>query len=94
LAIFRQLGWIDAPHTQNFEILKSLEPTQEPRKFKISFDFFVKMPDGLNFGKRCILRCSIRNFFQNRKILEFSNENSEIYFKHGQKLSKFVHLKI
>jgi hypothetical protein len=24
-----QLGWIDAPHTQNFEILKSLEQTQK-----------------------------------------------------------------
>jgi hypothetical protein len=28
-AILRQLGWIDAPHIQNFEILKSLEQTQE-----------------------------------------------------------------
>jgi hypothetical protein len=25
----RHLGWIDAPHTQNFEILESLEQTQE-----------------------------------------------------------------
>jgi hypothetical protein len=29
LATLRQLGWIYAPHTQNFEILKSLEQTQE-----------------------------------------------------------------
>jgi hypothetical protein len=35
----RQLGWIDPPHTQNFEILKSLEQTQESKKFKISFEF-------------------------------------------------------
>jgi hypothetical protein len=28
-ATLRQLGWIDAPHTSNFEILKSLEQTQE-----------------------------------------------------------------
>jgi hypothetical protein len=31
-ATLRQLGWIDAPHTQNFEILKSLEQTQESKK--------------------------------------------------------------
>jgi hypothetical protein len=24
-----QLGWIDAPHTQNFETVKALEKTQE-----------------------------------------------------------------
>jgi hypothetical protein len=29
LAALSHLGWIDAPHTQNFEILKSLEQTQE-----------------------------------------------------------------
>jgi hypothetical protein len=29
LTILRQLGWIGAPHTQNFEILKSLEQAQE-----------------------------------------------------------------
>jgi hypothetical protein len=34
-ATLRQLGWIDAPHTQNFEILKTLEQTQES---KISFE--------------------------------------------------------
>jgi hypothetical protein len=28
-ATLRQLGWIDAPQTKNFEILKSLEQTQE-----------------------------------------------------------------
>jgi hypothetical protein len=32
LATLRQLGWIDAPHNQNFEILKSLEQTQESKK--------------------------------------------------------------
>jgi hypothetical protein len=53
-AILRQLGWIDAPHTQNFEILKSLEQTQESKNFKIRFEIFVKLLDGLNFGKRCI----------------------------------------
>jgi hypothetical protein len=31
-ATLRQLGWIDAPHTQNIEILKSLEQTQESKK--------------------------------------------------------------
>jgi hypothetical protein len=45
------LDWIDAPHTQNFEILESLEQTQESKKFEISFEFFVKMLDGLNFCK-------------------------------------------
>jgi hypothetical protein len=29
LAILRQLGWFEAPHTQTFEILKSLAQTQE-----------------------------------------------------------------
>jgi hypothetical protein len=48
------LGWIDAPHTQNFEILKSLEQTQESKKNKISFEIFVKMLDGLNFVERCL----------------------------------------
>jgi hypothetical protein len=33
----RQLGWIDAPHTLNFEILKSLEQTltQDSKKIKL-----------------------------------------------------------
>jgi hypothetical protein len=31
-ANFRQLGWIDAPHTQTFEILKFPEQTQESKK--------------------------------------------------------------
>jgi hypothetical protein len=66
------LGWIDAPHTQNFEILKSLEQTQEAKKFKITFEIFVKILDGSNFGKRCLLRCSIYNFFQNWIFFEFS----------------------
>jgi hypothetical protein len=34
LATLRQLGWIDGPHTQNFEILKSVEQTQESKKIK------------------------------------------------------------
>jgi hypothetical protein len=40
------LDTIDAPHTQNFEILKSLEKTQKSKKFKIIFEIFVKMLDG------------------------------------------------
>jgi hypothetical protein len=55
----RLLGWIDAPHTQNFEILKFLEQTQESKNFKIIFDIFVKMLEGLNFGRKFLLRCSI-----------------------------------
>jgi hypothetical protein len=48
------LGWIDAPHTQNFEILKSLEQTHTSgaKKFKVSLELFVKMLVGLNIGKR------------------------------------------
>jgi hypothetical protein len=38
-ATLRQLGWIDAPHTQSFEILKSLEQTQESKKIKITWNF-------------------------------------------------------
>jgi hypothetical protein len=53
----RKLGWIDAPHTQNFEIYK--EQTQELKKIKITFEIFVKMLDGFNFGKRCLLLGSI-----------------------------------
>jgi hypothetical protein len=53
-AALRPLSWIDAPHTQNFEILKSLEQTQESKKFKITFEIFVKMLDGSNFDKRCL----------------------------------------
>jgi hypothetical protein len=41
--------------------LKFLEQTQESKK-KISFEFYVKMLDGSNFGKRCFLGCSIWNF--------------------------------
>jgi L,D-peptidoglycan transpeptidase YkuD (ErfK/YbiS/YcfS/YnhG family) len=50
LATRRRLGWIDAPHTPNFENLKSLQQTQESKKCKITFEFFVKMLDGFNFG--------------------------------------------
>jgi hypothetical protein len=49
------LGWINAPHTQNLKILKSLEQTHESKKIKISYGIFVKMLDGLSFGKRCLL---------------------------------------
>jgi hypothetical protein len=41
------------------------------KKIKISFEFFVKMLDGSDFGKRCFLECSIWNFFQNWQILNF-----------------------
>jgi hypothetical protein len=41
---------IDALHTQNFEILKSLEQNQESNFFKTSFEIFVKILDGSNFG--------------------------------------------
>jgi hypothetical protein len=61
-AALRQLGWIVTLqyfNTQNFEILKSLEQTQESKKIKITSEIFVKMLDGLNFGKRCLLRCFI-----------------------------------
>jgi hypothetical protein len=39
------LGWIDAPHTQSFEILKTLEQTQESKYFEIIFDIFAKVLD-------------------------------------------------
>jgi hypothetical protein len=61
-ASFRKLGWIDALHTQNFEILTSLEQTQETKK--ITFQFFIKKLDGFNLGKRCLLRCLIWIFFK------------------------------
>jgi hypothetical protein len=64
------LSWIDAPQTQNFEISRANSGVK--KKIKISFDFFVKILDGLNFGKRCLLGWSIWNFFQNWKILKFS----------------------
>jgi hypothetical protein len=41
VAALRYLDWIDAPHTQNFEIFKSLEQTQE--KNKNSLESFVKI---------------------------------------------------
>jgi hypothetical protein len=56
LVTLRQLGWIDIPHTPNFEIFKSLEQTQESKKFKFNFEIFVKMLNGLNFGKRSLTR--------------------------------------
>jgi hypothetical protein len=39
LTTLRQLDWIDAPPTQNFEILKSLEQTQESKTYS-DFDYF------------------------------------------------------
>jgi hypothetical protein len=38
-ATLRQLGWIDAPHTQNFEILEYLEQTQKSKKLKSVLNF-------------------------------------------------------
>jgi hypothetical protein len=58
-AILRHLCWIDAPYSQNFEILKFLEQTQESKKFKITFEIFVKLLDGSNFGRRCLVGWSI-----------------------------------
>jgi hypothetical protein len=67
------LGWIDAPHIQNFEILKSLGQTQESKFFKISFEIFVKVLAGLNFGKRCVFHDALFGFFiQNWPVLKFS----------------------
>jgi hypothetical protein len=40
-----QLGWIDAPHTQNFEISSS-RANSGVKKIKIRFEIFVKMLDG------------------------------------------------
>jgi hypothetical protein len=69
-AILRQLGWINAPHTQNFEILKSLEKTQESKKkIKITFEIFVKILDGLNFGKKIFCDALI-GFFSELEISE------------------------
>jgi hypothetical protein len=65
-ANLRQLGWIDAPHTQNFEILKSLEQTQESKNVISVLIFFCKILDGLNYGRRCLLRCFIL------KIMKFT----------------------
>jgi hypothetical protein len=47
------LGWIGAPHPQNLETLEN----SGTKKNKIIFGIFVKMLDGSNFGKRCILGC-------------------------------------
>jgi hypothetical protein len=58
-----RFGWTDAPHTQNFEILKSLEQTQVSKKFKITFKFFVNILDGLNFDKRCLTGCFYPKLF-------------------------------
>jgi hypothetical protein len=44
-ATHHHLGWIDAPHDQKFEILKSLEKIQESTKIKNIFDIFVKALD-------------------------------------------------
>jgi hypothetical protein len=46
------MSWIDKLHTQNFVILKSLEQTLV-KKIKISFEIFVKILDGSNYGERC-----------------------------------------
>jgi hypothetical protein len=41
------LSWINAPHTQNFEISRA---NSGVKKIKISFEIFVKMHDSFNFG--------------------------------------------
>jgi hypothetical protein len=46
-----------------FEILKSLEQTQESKKIKINFDFFVKMLDSLHFGKKMSYTMLYLEFF-------------------------------
>jgi hypothetical protein len=46
-ATLHHLGWIDAPHTQNFEISRA---NSGVKKIKIIFEFFVKTLDGSNFG--------------------------------------------
>jgi hypothetical protein len=56
------LRWIDAPQTQNFEIWRSLEKTQESKKFEIIFGIFAKMLDGSNFDKRYLLGYSMTSF--------------------------------
>jgi hypothetical protein len=59
------VSWaVVAPPTWNFEILKSLKQTQESKKIKITCEIFVKLLDGLNFGERCLLECSIWIFFR------------------------------
>jgi hypothetical protein len=50
------LGWINAAHTQNFEISRA---NSGVKKIIFSVQIFVKMLDGSNFGKRCLLGCSI-----------------------------------
>ena len=40
LATLSHLGWIDAPHTQNFEFFKSLEKTQESKNLEFISVFF------------------------------------------------------
>jgi hypothetical protein len=37
---FFYLGWIDAPHTHNFEILKSLQKLKSPKNIKTVLIFF------------------------------------------------------
>jgi hypothetical protein len=56
-AFIHHFGWIDAPNTQNFENLKSLETTQESKQLKIGFEIFVKMLGGSIFLK------SLMDFF-------------------------------
>jgi hypothetical protein len=75
------LSQLGVPHTQNFEIpLK----TQESKKIEISFENFQKLLDGSKFGKRCLLRISIQNFFQIWEILNFLKENLDFFLKKGQ----------
>jgi hypothetical protein len=55
------LGWIDAPHTQNFEIYRA---NSGVKKIKINFEIFVIGLDGLNCGTRCLLDGLFGTFFR------------------------------
>ena len=71
-ATLSHLCEIDALHTQNFEILKSLEKTQESKKLNFFFEIFGEMLESSNFDKRWLLGSSNHNFFQNLKFLKFT----------------------
>jgi hypothetical protein len=79
------LSQLGEPHTQNFEILKFLQTTQESKNLKIVFENFNNMLDGSKFGENCLLGSSIQIFFQIWKILNFFQENHEFSLKKGQK---------
>jgi hypothetical protein len=64
------LSWIGAPHTQNFEIWKYLEKTQE--KKKTIFDVFAKMLNGKILNGHALKDVFFLNFLQNWDILKFT----------------------